>query len=649
MQPTILLSRPDPISDEGLFGYIIRILYQNKYKLRWIKSLISLEKGQLRKYDILSINEENLIKLAFLFDKEIEELKKINFKLENGGHKSENNVVKEYVQVMHVATDKLRICSECIKQYGYLRKVWDLFSYTVCHFHRQLLIDVCPNCNCKITFHSMRKYHCNNCDFDLISSPAKYSENVYVSKLIYEKLHLSRRNKDNSNPLESLSLIDLNDVLFFIAKSFPENVDQNVIVTRKYNIAELSEWLTKSYNVFNYFPENYYKFLEDIKIRRRQIIQSSQIGITKDFGELTRKIYKYFDNEDFNFLREGFENYLDIHIQDYISSTFNKSDIFRNKYLTGHQAEKVLGIKIYIIRILINKGVFRGYYEANNRIYNTILLKTDVLEFKKNMIKGIPNLADVLGLDVKGCECLVESSLISPVLSPKEDNASFSIFNRQDTEAIFKKIDSNMKLPKCRNEGAVYSFKEAQMFVREYGKSLKDFIFSLIDGELVPVNINNQSFGFQKYHFDQGSLDLYVKNCVRKKKCTYKRKHGGYLGDKSYVTEKNEDRKYYSIAEAAKKIKVTSYDISHWIKRGYIEAIQVRKNLVLVNKSSLDKFVDNYWTVSFLEVGKGYNKHLAKHLINNGIQPVSGPSVDGYTKYLFVQSDVNMFLDGNFT
>ncbi|MCI1693700.1 hypothetical protein [Aneurinibacillus aneurinilyticus] len=66
MQPTILLSRPDPIFDESLFGYIIRVLYQNSYKLHWIKNLIGLEKGQLRKYDILSINEEDLMKLAFL-------------------------------------------------------------------------------------------------------------------------------------------------------------------------------------------------------------------------------------------------------------------------------------------------------------------------------------------------------------------------------------------------------------------------------------------------------------------------------------------------------------------------------------------------------------------------------------------------------
>lgn len=76
MQPIILLSRPDPIFDESLFGYIIRVSYQNTYKLRWISKLIGLEKGQPRKYDILSINEEDLIKLAFLFDKEIEELKK---------------------------------------------------------------------------------------------------------------------------------------------------------------------------------------------------------------------------------------------------------------------------------------------------------------------------------------------------------------------------------------------------------------------------------------------------------------------------------------------------------------------------------------------------------------------------------------------
>lgn len=147
---------------------------------------------------------------------------------------------------MYISTERFRYCSECLRMNGYIRKVWDLYPYTTCHIHKQLLIDICPACNSKIILHNSKKFHCNKCSFYLIESSVTPRDNVNVSKLIYERLHNYIWGYINSDKqLKKLNLDGLVGVLIFIANSLTEYLDSHISVIKRLNISELEECLMR--------------------------------------------------------------------------------------------------------------------------------------------------------------------------------------------------------------------------------------------------------------------------------------------------------------------------------------------------------------------------------------------------------------------
>jgi hypothetical protein len=39
------------------------------------------------------------------------------------------------------------------------------------------------------------------------------------------------------------------------------------------------------------------------------------------------------------------------------------------------------------------------------------------------------------------------------------------------------------------------------------------------------------------------------------------------------------------------------------------------------------------------------NKQFSKYLIKKDVKPISGPSIDGYAKFLFYREDVNIYIE----
>ncbi|MGE6228202.1 hypothetical protein [Paenibacillus chitinolyticus] len=190
-------------------------------------------------------------------------------------------------------------------------------------------------------------------------------------------------------------------MLTLTANSLTESLDNRVSVLKRAGIKELDLIIVKSYRVFDNFPNNYNGFLDEMKLKRRELNSKLGAGLARDFGEYTRSIYKFFPDEAFNFVREAFERYIDDHLKDYMSSNFKKSDLFQRKYITGFQASKAIGAKIEFVRECINKGIVTGCYEPKNRLYNTVLVKKEFELFKDNLIKGIPLLASIIWLKYK--------------------------------------------------------------------------------------------------------------------------------------------------------------------------------------------------------------------------------------------------------
>ncbi|MFD2613200.1 TniQ family protein [Paenibacillus gansuensis] len=652
MNTSQFLIRPDYNFDESLYGYFQRIMKLNMYHHQWFSKMLGKENlYKFRKFNFFNIDETILKKISFMLDKPFEELKILNYDLEKG---RAINLHCESILKMHISTEKMRICPDCLREYGYFRKVWDLYAYTVCHLHKKLLIDTCPTCNKRIILSSSFSYSCNNCGHDLASSTSRPNIDVQLSKLIYEKLHSTNATVEINNPVSQLPLNGLLGVLILVSNSFPEHLDNHISVYRRLSVSDLNICLSRAYSVFEKFPTRYHIFLDEMKLKRRQIAKNLGDGVTRDFGEFSRNIYQYYASAELNFLRAGFEEYLDNNLQEYISSSFKKSDIFEKKYITGFQTLKTLGLKIDVIRELMNKGVLRGYYEPENRLYNTLLFKKDVEEMKVNMIKGALGLAAHIGLDPKDASTLIHKGIFTPVISKKGKlRSTLNIFLKKDVLFIFESIESRMGNQNKVFESELISFEEVLKLIRKANKGLIDLVTLIIGGECIPANKEDEKVGFNKYLFFKHDFEKLIKKdhlkssyIKREQSSSPKRRHNGYLGDRSYVKNSDDEREYYSVAEAAKKLCLTSYDISHWVRRGFIDAIKVRDNLILIKKDSLDAFYKKYWTISFLKLEnkKITNKQFCKHLLKYGFVPISGPNVDGYSRYLFYREGIPEFI-----
>ncbi len=60
-----------------------------------------------------------------------------------------------------------QVCSCCLREHGYAKKAWDYATVVCCAQHGKLLIDNCPECQCRILWSRHDIMHCGECGFDL--------------------------------------------------------------------------------------------------------------------------------------------------------------------------------------------------------------------------------------------------------------------------------------------------------------------------------------------------------------------------------------------------------------------------------------------------------------------------------------------------
>src|SRR5205807_2230131 len=58
-----------------------------------------------------------------------------------------------------------KICPHCLREFGYVCRIWDLKIVTTCPLHKCLLLDECPNCRRTLPFLRSRLNICK-CQYD---------------------------------------------------------------------------------------------------------------------------------------------------------------------------------------------------------------------------------------------------------------------------------------------------------------------------------------------------------------------------------------------------------------------------------------------------------------------------------------------------
>ncbi|MCA1633208.1 MAG: TniQ family protein [Acidobacteria bacterium] len=264
----------------------------------------------------------------------------------------------------------VKICSECLRESPYCRRIWEMSLVTVCPNHLCLLLDECPRCKKRI--HCLRNSVCVcSCDFDWreYTAPSVDEFGVALSRRIHLLCGLNVSTdgllKAEQSPIAGLGLRDLTSAVIFIAgqhqglsgatgKKFARGMSNKV----------QHALYTRAYSVFWDWPNNFYEFLDWRRSRESAKFAGqdlSKTGLCRDFGNFYSGLYRYFSSSEFDFLRAAFGEYLLCRWEGiYVPSVsrWKHSPRLRgsDRYVSRFEARRLLGVNYKLIDHYIEAG-----------------------------------------------------------------------------------------------------------------------------------------------------------------------------------------------------------------------------------------------------------------------------------------------------
>lgn len=246
-------------------------------------------------------------------------------------------------QLIHhdlIRRENPKICSRCLAEKNYCRKVWELSLVTACPIHQCLLLDNCPSCLEKIDW-ARPKINLCHCRFDFRNAKIFHLKEIELrlSKYLYQQFNLSTGQPEFSfaYPLKTLSISALIKLLLFVAAYFSVSYDNYGEGFFKYISNNLLHgYLTSAMNVFENWADNYHLFVRDWhKGKRRYYLSRKPLDLwdfqfyaeTDDYEIFNFVLYEYFYGKQFAFLRREFEKFL----EKFIAGDFpNQPSLFDN-------------------------------------------------------------------------------------------------------------------------------------------------------------------------------------------------------------------------------------------------------------------------------------------------------------------------------
>ncbi len=202
------LIRPEPVCDESLESYLLRLSQDNGFehyrilsgslKERLLQSDYEAAGAfplELAKVNIFHASYSSYLRIralcliADLTGQPHTNLLKVTLMHSTvtfgRGHKavSRDNT---HIPLCFIRTNSIPCCPECLAEHGYVRQLWHYKPYTACHRHRRKLLTRCPACHESLNYlYSELLTHCS-CGYDLRQAltPPTSSDDLQLSSMV---------------------------------------------------------------------------------------------------------------------------------------------------------------------------------------------------------------------------------------------------------------------------------------------------------------------------------------------------------------------------------------------------------------------------------------------------------------------------------
>ncbi|WP_059171950.1 TniQ family protein [Bacillus sp. FJAT-27445] len=617
-----LLTVDKPQVDENLSGFLIRMAELNDYdKLAWIfsvagfKDLTSLLQNNSSNLNYVTRDKVSLEKLSILTDVKEEELWSLTYSNYDSIDANapylcsinQNEIHKEAMVVK-----RCKVCALCLKEYGYIKKIWSLAYYTVCIEHKVKLVDKCALCG---KFISWNRTSLNNCKCGYGYSNEELSEastsELIISELLYYKCGYS--NKTNQKIwFDALDLFSLNkflNLLFFLYNN--EYVNKGYLVASTLRNDDIHEFIIKVNNLILNWPLSFSELIDSLlKVSPEKSFHQALSGLL----HFLYKDQKY--NKQFTFLRREIEEYMVIKWEflnlNASSLRTVKSLLTRkngDKYINASTIPTRYGLSTRRLRELIDKKVIDGKYKKGKGSYIYLVNLRSLIRYKQRneIYLNQKDLKNIFSTSNEGIMSLCKYKVIEYM-----KDSRFYLFKKEEIHSFQSRLDSKVDF-NYKKEGKLIKLSVVQSLLStNQNNGLGKVIKLMLSDEIIPCSINNED-GIFKYNF--------------------------YYDDILDFIEKNEN--LITIENTAQRLKLSKYAINQLINEGYLGEV-IKKHVVrFVTANELLDFQNK--VINLLDLSTIYNMdvwEMKRCLNKNGLVPIFGVTLKDKDKILYDYNSV---------
>jgi hypothetical protein len=344
--------------------------------------------------------------------------------------------------------------------------------------------------------------------------------------------------------------------------------------------------------------------------------------VVGDFGGF---FYRRMMSPEFRFIKEAFNEYLCSrwdggHLSRLISLS---EDIRRNKkYVSRLEARDLLKVDFCEVDRLIQQSQLKATIKRQGKRRVLLIELSDIKRLRQELDETL-NMDDVIELLDVGIDQvldLIAHKCLEPLRGPSIDGYSLWKFKREEIDKLIAELSNRISKSGFLFQHEFLDYRAALYQLSFNGVSAGKFFQAVLNGHIQPCGDNGKK-GLSRFLFSTIQISDYRR--------------------KLWLAKKG---KYLFGNEVAAVLGVTRFALAFLVKKGLISAERKPswKAHYKISKEGLESFCAEYTILpeKVAREKRTCSRTLINSLLSKGIQPVSGPKVDGGFRYVFKRADI---------
>ena len=610
----------DPFADESLPGFVMRMAENHDYgkPMDLLKAFGAPELTTLRLAALQGSAHKGLAEYLALFPNELDRL--------CYGPGPTCRVLGHELHDNLVVLGRRKFCPLCLAEKPYHRAFWDLTLATVCPVHAVRLVDRCPHCKATLNWKAAPLTSCSSprCVGDL-----HWAEAVPVPQTEMGGVRGLHRLMDTGECPEFDTSVRALPVGEQIRLAFHLGclARGREAMSRPTNFAtlhpdEVHLVLDAGWRMCSDWPLAFHAFLD--RRRDRASERKGRYGVYKHFGRLHYWLER--NGEPFARLLGGeLRNYIvacpELATRAPEIRRARSAVDLEHRFITMAEAREVLGVSFETMHALATEHGL--YLVPPSGSGAPALLRADLvhaLHQERSRLLTREDVRRLLGSGKRTVDKLREAGVLSTVHDAEDPDGV--LYRVEGVEALLQDLERRILPGGVRPKRPVTMVGIARR-VPKPGFDVCDVIEAVRAGALTPVSVAPRARGLHRILFRSSDVDRFVAALIQVEGRTM------------------------SVVEAAAELGVKQEVAYHWVRNGLLATVTVDSPTETgrrVTEAALTAFRQEYVTgAEFAAKHRLSRKWAATHLVQAGVQAVSGPSVDGARQFLFRRADLEGF------